>query len=32
MSEERAVFEQALTGEREVRREKLAQLREEGIA
>jgi len=32
MSEERSVFEQALTGEREVRREKLAELREEGIA
>ena len=32
MSEERAEFEQALTGEREVRREKLAQLRKEGIA
>ncbi len=32
MSEERAVFEQELTGEREVRREKLAQLRKEGVA
>ncbi len=32
MSEERAVFEHAVTGEREVRREKLAQLRAEGIA
>lgn len=32
MSEERAVFEQELTSERDVRREKLAQLRKEGVA